>query len=274
MLPSGLHPTVRAIESRHNPIVRAFRELARNPDETGARVLLDGVHLLTDARAAGVSFDTVAIASTRLDDDTEEGRLARELERRGVDVVSAAGPVFAALSPVRTPSGIVALARRQPSPIEDVCRGTDAFLVVAVDVQDPGNVGALLRAAEAGGATGAIVCGASANPFSWKALRGSMGSALRLPTVAGLPAAEAVERLRRSGFRMIASVARGGSDPDALDWRGRIALLIGGEGPGLGDDVVALCETRVTIPMAPGVESLNVAAAGAVLIYAARRQRL
>lgn len=273
MLPSGLHPTVRAIESRHNPIVQAFRELARNPDDTGSRVLLDGAHLIADARAAGVPFETVAISSARLDDDTEEARLALDLERGGVEVVSAPGPVFAALSPVRTPSGLVAIARRQPWTIEDVCRGPDGFVIVAADVQDPGNVGSLLRAAEAGGATGAIVCGASANPFSWKALRGSMGSALRLPIVAGMSAVEAVGTLHRLEFSVVASVARGGTDPDEAGWRGRIALLIGGEGPGLSEDLVALSDTRVTIPMAPGVESLNVAAAGAVLIYAARRQR-
>ena len=86
------------------------------------------------------------------------------------------------MSPVRTPSGIVAIARRTPATAPPTsARHADAFVLAAVDVQDPGNLGSLLRAAEAGGVTGAFVCGASANPFSWKALRGSMGSALRLP---------------------------------------------------------------------------------------------
>ena len=273
MLPSGLHPTVRAIASRQHPIVRAFRELAQDPDHSGLRVLLDGAHLVRDARAAGADFEAVAISSPRLDEDSEEARLAHDLERGGVDVVSASGAVFAALSPVRTPSGIVAIARRQPSTLEDVCRGENALVIVAVDVQDPGNVGSLLRAAEAGGATGAIVCGGSANPFSWKALRGSMGSAMRLPTVTGLSAGDAIDALRGASIRVVASVARGGSDPDTFDWRGKVGLLIGGEGPGLSDDLISVADARVTIPMTPRVESLNVAAAAAVLVYAARRQR-
>ena len=94
--------------------------------------------------------------------------------------------VFDALSPVKSPSGIVAIARPQGVTAAEICAQPDAFVLAAIDVQDPGNVGALIRAAEAGGVTGALVCGVSASPFSWKALRGSMGSVLRLPVVAGL----------------------------------------------------------------------------------------
>ena len=142
-------------------------------------------------------------------------------------------------------------------------------------MQDPGNVGALLRSAEAGGATGAFVTGASANPFSWKALRGSMGSALRLPIVTGADRGRASwPSMRQAGMRTIAAVAaRRRPIPMRVDWRGRVGLWIGGEGPGLADELVERCDARVTIPMAPQVESLNVAVAGALLVYAARRQR-
>jgi TrmH family RNA methyltransferase len=265
---------VRTISSRQNPLVRAFRELADAPDPSGARLLLDGAHLVSDARRAGVGFDVVAVAASRLDSDTEEALIARTLEREGVDVVAAAGSVFAALSPVKTPSGIVAIASRRTKTAADVCTGPGAFVLAAVDVQDPGNVGSILRAAEAGGVAGALVCGTSANPFAWKAVRGSMGSVFRLPIATGITAVEAVTCLRASGRRLVAAVARGGDDPDAIDWRGRVGLLLGGEGRGLSDEIVARCDTRVTIPMAPEVESLNVAMAAAVLVYAARRQRV
>lgn len=265
---------VRTISSRQNPIVRAFRELADAPDPSGARLLLDGAHLVSDARRAGASFDVVAISASRLDADTEEARMARTLERDGVDVVAAARGVFSALSPVKTPSGIVAIASRRPIAAADICARPDAFVLAAVDVQDPGNVGSILRAAEAAGVTGALVCGTSANPFSWKAVRGSMGSALRLPIANGIPPDDAVECMRIAGLRLVAAVARGGDDPDAIDWRGRAGLLLGGEGPGLSAGIVARCDERVTIPMAPAVESLNVAVAAAVLVYAARRQRV
>jgi TrmH family RNA methyltransferase len=199
--------------------------------------------------------------------------LAQRLEREGIDVVEASDAVFDALSPVRTPSGIVAIAGRKGATTTEICAPPDAFILAAIDVQEPGNVGALLRAAEAGGVTGAFVCGVSASPFSWKALRGSMGSVLRLPTVAGMTAHQVMTVMRKSGVRTIAAVPRDGQDPDAIDWRGKVGLLLGGEGPGLTDEAIAACDARVTIPMAGGVESLNVAAAGAVLVYAARRQR-
>jgi TrmH family RNA methyltransferase len=202
------------------------------------------------------------------------GELARDLERRGIDVILAADDVFSALSPVRTPSGIAAIGARPRVPLETICRHPDAFVIVAADVQDPGNVGSLLRAAEAAGMTGGLVAGASADPFSWKALRGSMGSALRLPVAAGIGVADAIGALKAGGVRTVASVARGGVACDVADWRGRIAVIVGGEGPGLSPAAVAQCDARVTIPMAPGVESINVAVAAGILAYAARRQRV
>jgi TrmH family RNA methyltransferase len=264
---------MKVVSSRQNPIVAAFRTLADEPDPTGARLLLDGAHLVSDARSSGLHFEAVAVAASKLTSQTEEGLLAQRLEREGIDVVEASDAVFDALSPVRTPSGIVAIAGRKGATTTEICAPPDAFILAAIDVQEPGNVGALLRAAEAGGVTGAFVCGVSASPFSWKALRGSMGSVLRLPTVAGMTAHQVMTVMRKSGVRTIAAVPRDGQDPDAIDWRGKVGLLLGGEGPGLSDEAIAACDARVTIPMAGGVESLNVAAAGAVLVYAARRQR-
>lgn len=262
------------ISSRQNPIVRACRELADTPDAAGARILLDGVHLVRDADAAGYEFELVAVAASRLSTDTEEGKLAARLDMHGCPVFAVNDKAFAAMSPVRTPSGILAIARRTPSDLRALYGRADGFIVVVVDVQDPGNLGAVIRAAEAGGATAALVCGASAHPFSWKALRGSMGSALRLPIAAVPDAALCVRELRDAGVRTIASAPRDGLDPDALAWTRPCALVIGGEGTGLRDVVRTSCDEHVTIPMAAPVESLNVAVAAAVLIYAARRQRL
>lgn len=264
---------MKVISSRQNPVVSAFREVAASPDAHGQRVLLDGAHLVRDARDAGLAFEVVVVASSSLDAATEEGALASDLARANVAVIAAADRVFDAVSPARSPSGIVAIARRVPAPPAAVCAGDPSLVVAAVDVQDPGNVGSLIRAAEAGGATGALVCGRSANPFSWKALRGSMGSALRLPVAAGLTAESALECMSGAGLRTVAAVPRGGDAPDALDWTGRVGLLLGGEGPGLPDGLSVRCDARVTIPMSAPVESLNVAVAGAILVYAARRQR-
>jgi TrmH family RNA methyltransferase len=264
---------MRTIASRQNQIVREFRALADVPDPAGARLLLDGVHLVRDAHAAGIALDVVAVAATRLDVDGEESRLAHELERDGIDVVAAADQVFAALTPVKTPSGIAALGRRVPSAAREICSAQRPFIIAAVDVQDPGNLGSIVRAAEAAGVTGLFVTGASANPFSWKSLRGSMGSALRLPIVTGMGIDAVLACMARSGLRTIASVARGGLSPDEVDWRGGVGLFLGGEGPGLPDALVARCDQQTTIPMAASVESLNVSVAAGVLAYAARRQR-
>ena len=266
-------PRVRTISSRHNPVVAAFRALAAAPDPEGRRVLLDGAHLIGEALDAGLAFETILVAASRRTGTTEAGRLARELEQRGLPLVEADDRAFDAVSPVRSPSGIAAIALRTAAEAASVCDRPDAFVLAIAGVQDPGNVGALLRSAEAGGVTGAFVTGTSANPFSWKALRGSMGSALRLPVVTGVPPDRIMTEMRQAEMRTVASVARGGSDPDVVSWKGRVGLWVGGEGPGLPDDLVEECDQRVTIPMAPQVESLNAAVAGALLVYAARRQR-
>ena len=266
---------MRAIASRQNPVVGLFRELANQPDPHGTRLLLDGAHLVRDAADASFAFDVVCVASSHLDRGTEEGALAVDLEKRGADVVVMPDTLFAVISPVRTPSGIAAIARRhgaQPG-LDDIFRSQAALVLAGIDVQEPGNVGALLRVTEAAGACGVLLSGQSANPFSWKALRGSMGSGLRLPVVHESSPGDLLEMMRTRAVRTVAAVARGGLSPDRVNWSGSLAILVGGEGPGLGESIVARCDERVTIPMAPAVESLNVTVAAAILLYEARRQR-
>ena len=132
-------------------------------------------------------------------------------------------------------------------------------MIVAIDVQDPGNVGAIVRVAEAGGATGVVCAGACADPFGWKALRGSMGSALRLPVLVHRDVREAIDEARRHGCRIVATSPRGGRPLFESDLRGPIAILIGGEGPGLAASEIDAADERVMIPMQPPVESLNTA---------------
>lgn len=263
---------MKTISSRQNPLVREFRDLASTPDPSGTRLLLDGAHLVREAHRAGTSLQVVAVATSKLEADSEEGALARALAGSGTEVVSASDQVLDAMSPVRTPSGIVAIAERRPASAADVCR-TGGFVLVAIDVQDPGNLGSLVRTAEAGGVSGVLVTGSSAHPFSWKAIRGSMGSVLRVPVATVPSAGDVLSCLENAGLMTVAAVAREGVPPEQVQWRGRIALLLGGEGPGLSPEVVAAADQRVTIPMADVVESLNVAVAAGILIYAARQQR-
>jgi TrmH family RNA methyltransferase len=264
---------VRSISSRQNPIVRMYRDLALSPPANGSSLLLEGMHLVQEARAAGLKIGHAAVAATRLSNGSEMAALVETLEHEQVDVSVVTDPVMSAMSPVRSPSGIVAIARVKPAELPLMCADPGALIVAAVAVQDPGNLGALLRAAEAGGATGAVVCGTSASPFSWKAVRGSMGSVLRLPVTIGTSPEDVLAHARSFGVRAVASVPRGGEPPESIDWQGRVLLFVGGEGSGLSDTTISACDARVSIPMQPPVESLNVAVAAALLVYEARRQR-
>jgi TrmH family RNA methyltransferase len=266
-------PSSMIISSRQHPIVDAFRELADAPDTEGRRLMLDGVHLISDARRGGLEFELVVVATGVVDQASETADIVRSLEQAGVEILTATTAVMAAISPVHSTSPIVAIVRREPFPAALLTDTADAFLLVAHDVQDPGNLGSLLRAGEAAGVNAAIVCGASAHPFGWKAVRGSMGTALRLPIATGRPVHEVISLLKASGARLIGAVPRHGVEPDAAHWRGRVAIVLGGEGNGLDQQTIEACDELVTIPMADTVESLNVAVAGALLCYAARRQR-
>lgn len=263
---------MKSLSGRHHPLVTTFRALARGRGGDGTSMLLDGFHLVADAVAAGVPMKVVAFTARAL--STPDGaRLAAAATSLDADVVEVSEPVMAAMSPVATPAGVVAIAARPDSSAERALERAPQLVVVALDVQEPGNVGAIVRAAEACGATGAIFCGSSADPFGWKALRGSMGSALRLPVAAEPSLDPILASIRSHGVRVVASLPRGGLRPDAVDLRQPTALLLGGEGPGLPDAALDAADERVSIPMRAPVESLNVAVAGALLVYEAARQR-
>src|ERR1051326_794979 len=184
------------ISSRQNPLVARYRA-AREHRDRGA-VLLDGVHLVGDAVAAGLSLRDVVVSADSAD-RADLGELLRRLSRARVPVTTASPAVMAALSPVRSPSAVVALIDR-PSPAESrVFSGAAPLVVVAADIQDPGNLGAVVRVAEAAGATGVVTAGRCADPYGWKAIRGSMGSALRLPICSAPDAAAAGETGGRRG---------------------------------------------------------------------------
>lgn len=263
---------MKRITSRQHPLVAACRALARGRGADEAQILLDGLHLVQEALRAGVTIETAAIDSTLME-RPETSRLVSDLQHTGVDVVEVSQAVLASLSPVASPSGIVAIARRPALSLGAVFRRSPHLVVLAVDVQDPGNAGAIARAAEAGGATGLVLCGASADPFGWKALRGSMGSLLRLPTVGRVSWSDAASAAREAGAAVIATQPRGGALPQDIDLRRSVAFLLGGEGPGLPAEAVLAADAHVSIPMQPPVESLNVAVAAALLVYEAARQR-
>lgn len=255
------------IASRQNPVVRRFRAAA---EAHGQDLLLDGAHLIEEAMAASVPIEVVVVADGAKGPFT---RLAHRAEACGARVLAVTSSVLNAMSPVRQPSGIVAIARRQERSLAEAFAAAPQMVLMLDEVQDPGNVGAIVRAAEACGATGVITGHGTADPMGWKALRGSMGSVFRLPVAVRQPLPEAVGVARAMGVEIVAAVPRGGVLLPDCDLRRPVAVLLGGEGGGLPDALVALASTRLTIPMRPPVESLNVATAAALIAYEAQRQR-
>jgi RNA methyltransferase, TrmH family len=263
------------ITSRHNPIVRACRALARERD--GNRVLLDGAHLVEDALEAGLSIESV-IASSGF--AASQPALLTRLERESL-VYIASDEVLAGASPVKSPGGIVAVASLAAADLSAVLpqhasEGSaylPAMAVALIDVQDPGNAGAVVRCVEAAGGTGVVACGATSDLRGWKALRASMGSAFRVPI-----AAASVEQLfsdaKVAGVRVIASTLdAAAADMRDITWTEPFVLLVGNEGRGLPAGVAARAEVRVRIPMFGKLQSMNAAMSAAVILYEAQRQR-
>jgi len=256
------------LSSRQHPIVKTFREVARGDARLA---LLDGWHLLHDAAAARIEIETVAF-SGKLGD--EQSALIQRLSRRAATkVVEVSSAVMDVLTPVRTPSGIAAIVRRPAIALPQLLRPAPALVIVAVDMQDPGNAGAIVRSAEAGGATGVIFTGRSADPWSWKALRAGMGSTFRLPVLRQPDTVTIIESLRKVPLAILATVPRAGNAIYDTNLREPVAILLGSEGTGLETAVLDVADARMSIPMEAAVDSLNAAVAAGLVVYEARRQR-
>ncbi len=261
-------PPEETLRSRANPLYKRLRALKEGGTEL---CLLEGPKLVREALAAGVTL-VEAAASPRAEASLEGGAAVALLREREVPVRRMAAELLASLSELEAAQGLLALARRPTFGEGLVFRGTPLVLV-ADGVQNPGNLGGLLRTAEAAGATGAILTAGCADPFSWKALRGSMGSAFRLPHLRGLAIGDALAALASRGVAVLATAADGERRYDEADLRGPVALVVGSEGAGLPAAVRERADARLRVPLAAPVESLNVGVAAALVLFEAARQR-
>jgi TrmH family RNA methyltransferase len=283
---------VGAITSRENRWLKRFRAALSGDRGDDGIVGVEGVRLVEAALGSTLAVEALLVS--------ESG--ARHLPRvapvlaSDVPVLRTSDKLFASVADTQTPQGIAALVRPRVATIENLMVGTP-LIVALVGVQDPGNVGTIVRAAEAFAATGAATCPAdgigTADPFGPKALRASAGSALRLPIVVGMSPTILLAQLRMVRVKVYAAVAATvAEDPknrtsDAapslfcpwdVDWKNPAAILIGNEGSGLPADLVRSADACVYIPQAAatapvGIESLNAAMAASVLLYEAMRQR-
>jgi TrmH family RNA methyltransferase len=251
-----------AITSRRHSLVEQCRRLAHARD--GDAVLLDGAHLVAQALDAGLEIRAVLT-------NRRNGGLARRAAAAGANVFQATAPVLEAASPVETTTGIVAIATWRPLDVDAAFAAGSPVLGLA-GVQDPGNVGSAIRSADALGAAAVVLDTHSAHPGHWRCLRGSMGSTFRIP-VARAPLEAITTAARRRQLAVAATVAAGGQALDSSDLSRPLLVLLGSEGAGLAADVVAAADIRLSVPMRPGVESLNVSVAAALVLWEARRHR-
>ena len=259
------------ITSRRHPIVARFRQIIRSATPTSSTVLLEGPRLIDEALATGVRIDLAAVSNGTASARRSAAVFDR-LDPARTRLVRVSPSVMGALSPVSAPSGLVALATLEPADFAAAAPPPRPLVVGLLGVQDPGNTGAVIRAVEAGGATGVITVG-GADPFGWKALRGSMGSAFRLPVVRSLDPDQVRADADARGLRVLAAVPRDGTPMAHTDLRGPCLVWLGGEGGGLDTRVVDTADELVSIPMHAQVESLNIAVAAALIVYAAAGQR-
>jgi len=276
------------LTSRDNRWLKEFRMALRGglPTESGF-VGVEGVRLVEEALRSGCRIQAVLFSESG---ERHHERLSSFINRpeMAFPVLRTTDRLFEGLADTEHPQGVAALVHPRETSFDDLGRAPGSacapLLVVLAGVQDPGNVGTILRTAAAFGVTGAATAASgisgTANPFSPKALRASAGAALHLPILAGISLAILLAQLKVAGVRTLASSVhepRNGEQPLLapweVDWCQPVALLVGNEGAGLPEEVERGADARIRIPMAGGIESLNAAAAAAVVFYEAARQR-
>jgi TrmH family RNA methyltransferase len=270
---------VEKITSRQNPLVKRFRRVRAGGEYH--LVLVEGVRLLEEALNAGRHFESVAFTSEL--ESTDRGLMLKDALRtvacRGAHV---SPYVMEAITDTENPQGIVALISRPYFELADLFTPNPQLLVIADELNDPGNLGAIVRTAEAAGANGLITTRGTVDPFNNKALRASMGSALRLPIAADAGRSEAWAMCREHGLKIVVAHPPSRridkktveSRPySSVDLTVPIAIVVGSEAHGIGGETIAEADLLVNIPMSDAVQSLNVAAAASILLYETARQR-
>jgi TrmH family RNA methyltransferase len=255
------------ITSVHNPTIAELRSLHRRKGRKAqGAFLVEGPRAVAEALATGAPVQRLVVALGMPGAEV----LARH-NPHPVPIIAVSEAVMKGLADTETPQGVLA-AVRLPEPVLPPLDARRSLVLVLDGVRDPGNVGTLIRAAAAAGCTAVVTTEGSADAFAPKVVRAAMGMHFRVPVVADVawdwlgPELDALPAIY--GTDMAGAVPY-----DAVDWRAGAALVIGHEDHGLSDAARAWCRTTVAIPMAPGVESLNAAISGAVVLFEATRQR-
>jgi TrmH family RNA methyltransferase len=259
-----VNPRIENITSPTNPLVKELRRaIGRGSLTTEGYCIAESFHLLEEARRTGCEIPAVLMS---------ESAFAKAGDPEVKRLLILPDVLFQTITTTESSQGIIALVRPPEWEIADLFKG-QSLVVVLDGIQDPGNAGAIVRAAEAFGATGVIFMKGTASPSNPKTLRASAGSLFRVPCVTGLDGATVRAALQKERVVIYAAMPYTGSEhlAEDLDFNRRCAIIIGSEGHGIGAELVDIAEP-VAIPTG-GVESLNAAVAAAVLLYETRRQR-
>jgi TrmH family RNA methyltransferase len=260
------------ITSRDNSLLRHARAVRDGKDNE--LMFIEGLRLCEEAVRSNLQIEAV-IYSDRISQKDRAAHLIHELEEVAAKCGAVSESLLASISYTKTPQGIIVLASRPPVTEKELARRqTDTpLLVILHRINNPVNLGAILRTAEAAGATGALTTAGTTDPFAPKSLRGAMGAAFRLPLWTEVEYARAVEWCRKKAIQTICADARAHRNYDEIDWRQPTALILGAESAGLSTEEIAAANEAIKIPMKGSTESLNVAVASGILLYEAYRQR-
>ena len=260
---------------RSHPALGRIRELRRSRSARDADgvFLAEGIHLAKEALGAGAEVET-AVVSPRLATSAEGLALRRELERSGVPLLETTDTVLDSLADARSPQPVLLIVRARPSTREQAIEGRGGTVLLAVvhGVQDPGNLGTVLRTADAASATGLVVAGEGADLRHPRAVRATAGSIFRLPAAVSR-GDEIFPCLAARSIRCVGTAPRSSTDFTRVPLDGPVAIFLGGEGAGLPPSWLGRMDDTVRIPLHEGVESLSIGAAAAVLLFEVRRQR-
>ncbi|HXW46262.1 MAG TPA: RNA methyltransferase [Streptosporangiaceae bacterium] len=256
-----------------SPRVRAARQLAKRAfRERGRLFLAEGPQAVREAlRRQDVLTELYVTGQGR----ARHADLVQEAARGGAAVHEVSGEVMAELAQTVTPQGLLAVCRFVDVPLADLVAATPRLVVLLANVRDPGNAGTVLRTADAAGADGVVFAAASVDPYNSKCVRSSAGSLFHLPVVAGHDLAAAVGSLRAAGLQVLAadgSASRYVDGDGGPDLGRPTAWLFGNEAWGLPEHLLSLADDVVAVPIYGQAESLNLAAAAAVCLYASARQ--
>jgi TrmH family RNA methyltransferase len=271
--PSAQH-RLRRIGGRHNALVKELRQAFARAERTAeGDCAIEGLRIVEEAIRSGLRFKAVFFRESAQD------RAARLLPQIGAHVETLLLPdqLFDGAVPSEAPQGVAALVRLKDFSLDDVLERVQVGpIMVVAALQDPGNLGTILRSAEAFGSAGAVLGEGTVSPFNSKVIRASAGSVFRFPVVVAKTAGgleTIVPKLKAQGVRLIATSSHKGTPLDQAQLSGPAAIFIGSEGAGVPRTLIAHMDETVAIPHAPQVESLNAGVAASIVLYEAARQR-